>query len=392
MPAKLHTPRILVAPLNWGLGHATRCIPLIRQLQQEGCEVITASDGDSRSLLVEEFPLLTHLSSPHAPIRYSKKKIFFGWAMVRLLPRLLQQVHREKRWIKKIVAQYRITGIIADNRYGLAHSAIHSVIITHQLGIRTGMGKTMDRLAQRLLYHWIDQYHQVWVPDIAETPSLAGALSHPRHLPAIPLVYIGLLNRLHKKPQSSATPPSRLLFLLSGPEPQRTLLEELLVNQLVNFPDEVVIVRGLPHLKKETTMHVPLTEQSPALTRLYGKSRVTIVDHLPAPALQAVVESATFIVCRSGYSTLMEMIPQHKKLILIPTPGQPEQEYLGKLLDRHHYAPRFDQANFSLSRALEKAREYPYAFPTHFEWTPLPTIVKEWVSHLALDPELSSFD
>ena len=374
---------VLVAPLNWGLGHATRCIPLIYTLQQLGCEVITASDGASRSLLVEEFPMLTHLSSPHTPIRYSRFKWLFGWAMLRLIPRFWIQLKREQRWIKKTVRKYRINAIVSDNRYGLAHPKVPGVIITHQLDIRTGYGRLADQLARQILYRYINRYQSVWVPDVPEEPSLAGALSHPLQAPASPLCYIGVLNRLATLQPQPAPEDGPVLVLLSGPEPQRTILEKIILEQAASFSEQLIVVRGLPAAAGNDVANEPLPDSlASSLPLLYGVSRIKLFDHLSAVELQRLLPSVSYIICRSGYTTLMEMIPLQKKLILIPTPGQPEQTYLAAHADRLHYAPQFSQRGFSIVQALQAARQYPYRLPTHFNETSHHTTVSRWIEAL----------
>lgn len=374
---------VLVAPLNWGLGHATRCIPLIHTLQQLECEVIIASDGASKTLLVEEFPLLTHLSSPHTPIRYSRYQWFFGWAMLRLIPRFYSQLKREQRWIKKIVRQYSIDAIVSDNRYGLAHPNVPGIIITHQLGIRTGHGGLADQLARQLLYRYINRYQAVWIPDVPEEPSLAGALSHPHKAPAIPLHYIGILNRLYAMQPQPATDNGPVLVLLSGPEPQRTILEKIILEQVASFSQPLIIVRGLPAAASNNyAAGLRPPDSHSSLDLLYGASRVRLYDHLSTAELQTLLPSVSYVICRSGYTTLMEMIPLQKKLLLIPTPGQPEQTYLATHADRLHYAPQFSQRNFSIAQAIHVARQYPYRFPTHFSESVLHGIVSQWVDLL----------
>ena len=363
MPSLTRPPVVLVAPLNWGLGHATRCIPLIRELLSKGCKVIVASDGASHALLVEEFPEVTHISSPHTEIRYSKSPRWFGWAMIKLLPRFWLQIKREQRWIRSIVAAYQIEAIISDNRYGMAHPAIPSVLITHQLGIQTGYGKQVDRWIQKVLYRFIDQYQSVWVPDVKEYPSLAGTLSHPVSYPTIPVEYVGMLNRFSRsnpKATTSSKEDRPVLVLLSGPEPQRTLLEKLILKQAASFNGSLIIVRGLPAVVNAQT--VANTDQQ-HLQELYGIPRVRQFDHLAATELQNLLQGVDYIVCRSGYTTLMEMIPLQKKLLLIPTPGQPEQQYLASYVDQQRYAPFWSQDRFSLVAALEEASRYPYHFP-----------------------------
>jgi UDP:flavonoid glycosyltransferase YjiC (YdhE family) len=361
------------------LGHATRCIPLIYTLQELGCNVIIAADGASRTLLVEEFPQLTHLPSPHTEVRYARYQWLFGWAILKLLPRFWLQLQQEQKWIRTTVQRYKIDAIISDNRYGLSHPNIPAVLITHQLGIRTGYGQLADRLVQQFLYRYINRYQEVWVPDRQTEPMLAGALSHPHHLPSAPLEYIGVLNRLKTNAPDAASETTQLLVLLSGPEPQRTLLEKIILKQAASFTGQLLLVRGLPSSQPNN----PATASvDPSLAMLYGVARVRIVDHLTTAQLQQVLPSADFIVCRSGYTTLMEMIPLQKKLLLIPTPGQPEQAYLADYADRQRYAPQFLQQNFSLGQAIQVANQYPYRFPAVFIETPRTAVVTRFIDQL----------
>lgn len=406
MPSPPPPLTILVAPLNWGLGHATRCIPIIQELQARGCQVIVASDGASRALLVEEFPELTHISSPHTEIRYSKSPRWFGWAILKLIPRFWFQIKREQRWIRSVVSAFRIQAIIADNRYGMAHPNIPSIIITHQLGIQTGYGAAVDRLIQRISYHYIDRYRAVWVPDLKDEPSLAGALSHPIKYPSIPVAYLGMLNRFarstNKVPsdteelstarqlikvaeattfESGAALPEKrpILVLLSGPEPQRTLLEKLILKEAASFKGSLIILKGLP-ASSATTDTAPVNQHH--LQELYGLNQVRQFDHLGAAELQALLPSVEYIICRSGYTTLMEMIPLQKKLLLIPTPGQPEQLYLAVHADQQHYAPFWRQDKFSLIAALEEASRYSYHFPKAFNKDHLSAVIAALVDQL----------
>ena len=278
-----------------------------------------------------------------------------------------------------MVDRYRIDAILSDNRYGLAHPSVTSVFITHQLEIRTGYGRIANRITQRILYRLMDRFQQIWVPDTEATPSLAGALSHPHDPPAVPIQYIGVLNRLAAIEPDTPKMPKQLLVLLSGPEPQRSLLEAILLKQVASLSEQLVLVRGLP-ATANAAKRSELTE--PSLSLLYGPSRIKIFDHLTTDQLQQLLPSVEYIICRSGYTTLMEMIPLQKKLLLIPTPGQPEQTYLASYADSQQYAPQFSQQGFSIEHALRVARQYPYSFPAHFEHTTRQTVVARFVDQL----------
>src|SRR5579872_4451593 len=198
-PADVH-PRVLVAPLDWGLGHATRCIPVIKELINQRCEVIIATDGAQRALLQEEFSSLTFVELPGYGVKYHKKRALTILRLMASIPKILIRIKQEKAWLKQFTAHEQVDLVISDNRYGLVAPGIFCVLITHQLLIKTPFGAWADHALQLLNYRMIDKFSRCWVPD-AETEGLAGALSHPRRLPAIPTRYIGWLSRFGELPE-----------------------------------------------------------------------------------------------------------------------------------------------------------------------------------------------
>lgn len=335
-------PRILVAPLDWGLGHATRCIPVIRELLKQGAEVWIAAEKAQAAILTEAFPDLPLLPLFGYQAEYAKTRSGLIWKMITQAPRLLHIIREERRWLKKIIRDYQIDAVISDNRYGLHHSSIPCVFITHQLWIETPFGERAGQLLQQFNYRYINRFSQCWVPDYAGEQNLAGRLSHPVKKPAIPLTYTGPLTRLDNL--AIETDKEHLLILLSGPEPQRSILEEKMINELAMYNGTATLVRGLPG----NAGLLPSTNQ------------LHFYNHLPAAQLNAEIHKATRVICRSGYSSLMDMARLQKKLILIPTPGQTEQEYLGQLYQERKTALCISQDNFSLTAALQAASTFPY--------------------------------
>lgn len=359
------TPRVLITPLNWGLGHATRCIPVIQELLALKCDVIIGANGAASILLQEEFPTLLHINTPGKTIRYGTSKVGFLFSLLRQLPALFQQLREERKWVQKFVDEFQPQLIISDNRYGMYHEAVASVLITHQLGIKTGMGKLADQLLQQFLYRLIHRFREVWVPDYSGATSLAGILSHPNNLPKIPVFYMGPLNRFAKFPADQVTlsreeKNSSLLILLSGPEPQRALLENILKKQLVNFKGKVTLLRGLPEKVKRNK--APSAAETP-LSLYYGPQSVEILDHLPPKELFERIQQADLLLCRSGYTSLMELLPLQKKLLLIPTPGQPEQEYLAHYCYERGVAVYCVQEKLVLQDLIDQANSYDYRHP-----------------------------
>ncbi|HVF81916.1 MAG TPA: hypothetical protein VM884_08280, partial [Flavisolibacter sp.] len=259
-------PKVLVAPLDWGLGHATRCIPIIRALLSAGCKVILAGDSKVKAVLQPEFPLLRFLHLPGYQIQYASTSWGLPFKIVAQIPRLLSVIKKEEQWLNKIVEEEGLNAVISDNRYGLRHSKIKSIFITHQLLIKVPV-KVAEELLQQFNYLYINRFDDCWVPDGEEEIALAAALSHPVKKPAVPLQYVGALSRFTWK---EGRKEKHLLIILSGPEPQRTLLEKIVVNDLKNYTAPVVLVRGLP----QTTEKISVA------------ANIVVYNHLPSIDLE----------------------------------------------------------------------------------------------------------
>jgi len=336
---------VLVAPLDWGLGHATRCIPIIKTLLKKKCSVILAGEGKTKALLQKEFPHLTFLDLQGYNVQYSKEKWWLPFHMAGQIPKIISAIEAEQEWLQSAVKEHNIKAVISDNRYGLYHNDIHSVFITHQLLIKTGLGKLVDEILQDQNYGYINRFNECWIPDVEGEENLAGELSHPETKPEIPFYYIGSLTRFGSS--NGTLTPQHLLIILSGPEPQRTLLEEIIISQVNDVSTPVVLVRGLPDADET----------------IEAASHVKVCNHVPADELEQLIKDAALVISRCGYSTIMDLITLKKKSILIPTPGQTEQEYLAKYLMKKGAAFCVDQEKFRLSNVLELANSFNYTIP-----------------------------
>jgi hypothetical protein len=337
------TPKVLVAPLDWGLGHATRCIPLVHALLAKNMQVTLAGEGACEGLLKLEFPELPFLHLPGYRVEYGRNRLEMMGKMLWQIPRLLECIDEEQEWLNGIMETEKFDIIFADNRYGLFHPDAYSVFIGHQLLIKTSLGALADGFLQPFQLDLINKFNECWVPDLPGEVNLAGDLSHPDNLPRIPVSYIGPLSRLQKQQGAE----EHLLVLLSGPEPQRSIFEQLLLEQLEGYSGKVFFVRGLPG---ETA----LPEE---------KTDIEFVNHLPAKQLNEAISKASVVIARCGYSTVMDLITMEKKSVLIPTPGQTEQEYLAEHLMQYGMALCFSQEELNLRAALPLTREFNYYFP-----------------------------
>jgi UDP-N-acetylglucosamine transferase subunit ALG13 len=361
----INIERVLVAPLDWGLGHATRCIPIIKALQELGKTVLLACDGPSAQLLQTEFPSLTLLPLRGYHISYAKSAWGLPWQMLAQAPSIFQTIKDEHAWLDAIIEEQQIDLVISDNRYGLYTKKIPCVLITHQLTIKMPF-TWLERHVQKVHYSLINRFHTCWVPDAKGPQNLGGQLSHPLKMPAIPVKWMGLLSRFapSKSIETAAqkandTTPSfayQYCFLLSGPEPQRTLLENIILKNIQDLTEPMVLVRGLPNNKTVISNHTE-KPNSPNPLPASLPQQLTVYPHLPAFELEQIILSSEWVICRSGYSTLMDLAALDKKAILISTPGQTEQEYLAKQLSEQDMAFSVAQSRFSLSQSIAQAKK-----------------------------------
>ncbi len=325
---------IMVAPLHWGLGHATRCIPIINTLLECNFNVMLASDGAALLLLKKEFPDLPSVELPSYNITYSKKASNFKWKLLMKLPNLKKTIAAENKIIAELVNENKIDGIISDNRMGVYHKKIPTVYITHQLKVLSG--KTTE-ITSKLHQHYIAKFDECWVPDIEGQINLSGKLGHLKKT-KLPIKFIGILSRM--KPFSTEKKYD-VLAILSGPERQRTLLEDILKSKLQAIKGTVYIVSGVV--------------QSTYTEEVFGN--IKICNFLKTKELEKAINASEVIISRSGYTTIMDLAAMGKKAFFIPTPGQYEQEYLAKRLKQSGIAPSCKQENFNVEK-LEKVKIY----------------------------------
>jgi len=337
--------KVLVCPMDWGIGHATRCVPVIEKLLKLGFGVVVATSGRPLGFIRKEYPGLTVIDFPGTVITYPRNGRIVA-RMIRSLPRLLFGIWQEHQLLKKIAVQNDISLIISDNRYGCWHSSIPSVFMTHQLDIQVPAGlKFIKGLLNSINYWFISRYDECWIPDFEPHRGLAGALSHPAKLPRN-AHYIGILSRFSIRHDHAGTfrPDGfDMVVMLSGPEPQRTILEKKILLQLVNIDMQVAVVRGITESDETYVLD----------------NRIHVFSHLETAKLQELIRNASLVICRSGYSSIMDLVTLGKRAIFIPTPGQTEQEYLaGYLMEKKIYFS-IRQNDFDLLYAVEMSKNFP---------------------------------
>jgi len=330
---------VIISPLNWGLGHASRIVPLISQLLDNEFRVVVAAEKKQSELLRTEFPELTYIQLHNPEIRYSAGKNQ-TWKIFLQIPKFIIGIVREHQFLKRYLSDNQVDIVISDNRYGFFSKRLPSVFITHQLSPKLPKNmRIFERLAARVLRVFINRYDVCLIPDFSGTPNLSGTLSHQKIMPK-KFAFIGILSRF-KKPEIEFQPKKYdILAVLSGPEPQRSIFEELLMNQLKNKKFSTLIVRGNPTKNSEETL-----------------GTLKLVSHLSAEQLQTAVNQSKNVIMRAGYSSIMDFAKIGKPAIIVPTPGQTEQEYLAEYLKDSMQFVSIKQSDFKIEDALKKLSE-----------------------------------
>jgi uncharacterized protein (TIGR00661 family) len=333
--------RILVAPLNWGLGHATRCVPIINYLSELKHEVVLASSGNAYHFLKNYFPKFELVHLPDYDVLYSTN-IPLKWRMVLSAPKIFSKIKQEHQLLDKLIDEKKIDAVISDNRFGLHSKKIPCAFISHQLNINAGL---FSGIANRINRKYINKYSQCWIPDNAGSKALSGNLvlneygfSHLKHL--------GPLSRFMNCPLNNPPKQNQIAIIISGPEPQRTVFEKIIFSQIQKYKSQlkskVVIVRGMPGEK----------------TGEVKTSLLSVFNHLSDNEMLRLIANSNLIISRSGFSTIMDLAYTGGKAVFVPTPGQPEQEYLAKLYHQNKIAFSVDQKKFDLMAAISVSENF----------------------------------
>jgi hypothetical protein len=318
-----HTRNILICPLEWGLGHSARMIPLAAGLLEQKHHVYAGGSKECLQFLRSELPLIKCIDFPGFSPRYSKYLPQY-LVLIFQLPSLLFCSVREHFRLKKIIEKYKIDIVISDNRFGLWNRKVKTVYVTHQIRIPFPKIFRFLEFAGILLHRAIiRKYTYCFIPDLPGRPNISGRLSHEVRLPGNS-IYIGILSRftaISSHPDESPVSGSHNTVILSGPEPQRSLLSEKLAAIFKDKTPDTVFLGGRPGLVAE----------------MEKSGNIIYINHLKGTALKEVLIQSNQIISRSGYSTLMELVSLKKSALIIPTPGQTEQEYLAEWMKENDW-------------------------------------------------------
>ena len=332
------------------MGHATRCVPLINQFLKEGHEVIIGADKNPLAFLQQEFPELKTIVIPGYEVTYDEQGSFFKLFTESL--RFNNYIKVEYGLIDSIIEEHNIDLLISDNRYGLWSKKVKSILITHQIFPKVPAGSL---IAHKKIEQLISNFDECWIPDVEGTPNLSGDLSHLKSI-SHNHKFIGPLSRFEKT-TTEFDVDYDVCAILSGPEPQRTIFEKILIEQLENSNLNAVIVRGLPLENEEIKIK---------------NEELKSFNHLPTKELYQYIQKSKVVVCRAGYSSIMDLAVLGKKALLVATPGQTEQEYLAEYHFEKNSFYTQKQSEFNLQTGLIETE----SFKTEFDFTTLLNNIK----------------
>lgn len=326
---------IIFGVLNWGLGHATRSVPVIQKLIDLGFNPIIASDGNALSYLKKEFPQLKWEEIASYNIQYKYKNLFFQALF--LAPRIASAIKKEQKQLRVLVNKYQPLAIISDNRLGFHSNEIPCAYISHQNKI---IAPFPFSFANKIHHHFIQKFSQFWIPDFEKTPGLSGDLGHNGRAGSR-LKFIGPLSRFANHQKRESLKVYDLTAILSGPEPQRTKLEESLVSQLKTLSGNFLVIRGTEGVNPNQNI-----------------KNIEFRNLVLGAELPELIERSKLVLSRSGYSSIMDYYFLENKAILIPTPGQSEQIYLANSLKKSNVFYSVNQERLELNNDLKEAMNF----------------------------------
>ena len=317
--------------MHWGYGHASRCVPIIKTLISNGAEPVVAADREIRSYLSAEFRDLESAEIPSWPVTYPDKGPFY-LHFLKSLKSFQKFIKKETSLLDELINDLHIDAVISDNRYGMYSDKVPSIFITHQLNIPAGF---LSVPVNAYAHHFIKKFTKCWVPDFQNEHALAGKLSQNNGR-LKNLEYIGPISRFEAIGENEVKDID-ILAVISGPEPHRTNFEALLLSQMNEISGKHVLVRGNDSKLKSNV-----------------KNHIRIVNHADSKLLNQLYSHSKFVVCRSGYSSIMDLTALGIKALLIPTPYQKEQEYLAHYHSDNNAFLIQAQETMNLNQGLEQ--------------------------------------
>jgi hypothetical protein len=323
--------RVLLCALDWGLGHATRCLPVAEALRKNNLDVVLASSGNALALLRRELHGYSIHELPGYDVDYDSRS--FEWGIIRQSRKIWKAISSEHTATDEIVGKDNIDIIISDNRFGCYHQNTRNIFLSHHLNIRTsGLWRMLGPVVNAWHRRLIRRFDEVWIPDYPDH-RLSGELSRGDFNNA---KFVGALSSMRKADKVNERRYD-VIAVLSGPEPQRTRFGEIVFDQLLKTGKRFVVVEGKPDTFENSDHRVAFMSRND---------------------LNEAIAGSEIVISRSGYSTIMDLSATGGKAIFVPTPGQTEQIYLAGLMHDRRIAFYQTQDNFDLALALDKCNNF----------------------------------
>jgi len=324
---------------SWGLGHATRSLPVIRKLLEENNKVTIISSGRSLTLLQKEIGNdAEYIDIPDYPLLLSENARQFMAKSVVYWPVFIKRIGAGLQHLTKILRRKKYDLIISDARYDMYSKEIPSFFISHQMRIMNPLRIKMFESGSELFnLFFFNRFTGVIVPDYKEN-DLSGDLSHNlRRIEEDHLHYVGVLSDFTRKKTEKNID---YLISISGPEPQRSMLEEKLLSQVHQLDGTIAMTLG--KTEKQAKMH---------------KRNITMYSFLTREKREELLNRAKMVIARSGYSTIMDLAVVGTKALMTPTIGQIEQEYLADYHNKKGTFYSVSQNEIHLARDVERAEQ-----------------------------------
>lgn len=332
---------ILVCPLDWGLGHASRMVAVIEILIEKGANVIIGADNGPLEFLRQRFGNCDFVKFSGFVPKYPRGNAM-ALKMALQFPEMKRQAKKSNEFLQKIIREKKIDIVISDNRYELYSSKVYSVLVTHQVNIHTvGLQKLFAPFIKAQLNNYIKKYDELWIPDFEKPPWLSGSLSHNTRIPIDNYAFIGPLSRFKERETAKSQKKYDVMAILSGPEPQRSIFEKIIERQFLETNLKVIFLLGKPGNQNSETL-----------------DNIEKISHLSDAEFAQTLMSSDLIISRPGYSTIMDLAVFGKNAVFVPTPGQTEQEYLAKTLERQGNYYFQKQGEIDINSAIQKSKEY----------------------------------
>ncbi|PLX07939.1 MAG: glycosyltransferase [Marinilabiliales bacterium] len=327
--------------MDWGLGHATRIVPIIDILISQGANIIIAADNSPLEFLKLRFPKCIFITLKGYETKYPKGDNM-ALKLAMQFPSMIKAAKKAKIQLEEIIEKHKIDVVISDNRYELSTENAYSIFITHQLNIQAkGIQSAFKPLINLIINGYIKKYNELWIPDFKGDENLSGILSHEIKPPIDNFFFIGPLSRFSTFELQEVPKKYDIMAILSGPEPQRSIFEKLLEKELLNSGLKSIMLSAKPNLNKQENI-----------------KNILKVSHLPDKEFAQTIMESELIISRPGYSTIMDLVHFGKRAIFIPTPGQTEQEYLSEDLMKNNYYYYQKQDRLDLKTAFGNSRNY----------------------------------